>query len=100
MNVRNKMAQLAIICMSSHCKPIDPTHHPTWRELYLLALFEPDRTKANKRIVEAEWALVLREHELFTNPQDTVEREEINTALHSLQALRRCLGRNQSDLAA
>ena len=86
--------------MGSHSKPIDPAPQPTWRELYFLALFEPNKTKADKQITKAKKALILREHELFTNSQAAFEREEINTALQALAALRRCLRRNRSDLAA
>src|SRR5215470_6271769 len=58
-----------LLYMNARCTHLGSTQH-SWRELYLLALFEPDKTKANSRITEAEKALIRRERELFTNPQD------------------------------
>lgn len=40
------------------------------------------------RISEAERALLSREHELFTEIPDPVEREAVNAALHALTGLR------------
>jgi hypothetical protein len=80
MNVRNKSAQLGNICMSGLSTAIGSRDHLSWHELYLLALFEPDKTKAVDRIMVAERALVRRERQLFTNPQNSVELEEINLA--------------------
>ena len=38
-----------------------------WRDLYLQALFETDRSRMYSRIAEAERVLFRREHELFTD---------------------------------
>ena len=62
-----------------------------WRELYLQALFETDRSRHCARIVEAQRALVRREHELFAN-SDRAEREAVTNALNALYALHTCLG--------
>lgn len=72
---------------------------PEWRDLYLRALFESDRTKLAWRIREAEQALVQREHELFAATAATREREAVITALNALHALRMCC-RFQSAAAA
>ena len=79
---------------------VDTIPRATWRELYLGALFETDKHKILERIAEAERALLLREHELFTRPQNHSEREAVNIAIHSLHALRSCLGHRNHDLAA
>lgn len=63
----------------------------SWRNLYLQALFETDKTKISMRISEAERALLFREHELFTGIPDPIERDAVNAALHALHALRNCL---------
>lgn len=62
----------------------------TWRDLYLQAIFELERTKIPFRIQEAERALIRREHELRTAPNGSAEREAIINALHCLEALRHC----------
>jgi hypothetical protein len=72
----------------------------SWRDLYLQAVFENDRTKAPALIAEAERALVRRECELFSNPREAAEREAINSALHALRLLRNCLRLDHSQLAA
>jgi hypothetical protein len=61
-----------------------------WRELYLEALFETDRSRLCARIVEAQRALVRREHELFAN-SDGAERQAVTNALNALYALHSCL---------
>ena len=86
--------------MSSSCPSVGSTEHPSWRELYLLALFEVDKHKASALIVEAERALVLRERELFGRPQHAAERDAINTALHSLEALKICVSGDRHVTAA
>jgi hypothetical protein len=98
-NVHIKPAQLANIFMSRHCASFD-TQHPTWRDLYLQALFETNQEKATIFITEAENALVHRECELFANPDGAAELEAVNTALHALHALRGCQGMHQPTLAA
>ena len=55
------------------------------------AVFESDRSKIASRIRDAKNALANREHELYSIPQSTVERQAVVTAMHSLGALRGCL---------
>jgi len=62
-----------------------------WRSLYLNALFETDKSRLPGRILRAERALMIREHELFTAPNNE-ERMVVTNALNALHALRRCLG--------
>lgn len=63
-----------------------------WRALYLMALFETDKNRLPGRILRAERALIIREHELFASDGATEEKTIVNNALHALNALRRCLG--------
>jgi hypothetical protein len=76
--------------MTAHSSSF-PTPHHAWRDLYLQALFETDKSKICVRISEAERALLSREHELFTEIPDPAERETVNAALHALSALRTCV---------
>ena len=62
-----------------------------WRDLYLEALFETDRGRLCSRIMQAERALLRREHELFSDTSGTTEREAVTSALNALRALRTCL---------
>jgi hypothetical protein len=62
-----------------------------WRDLYLQALFETDRSRVSVRITEAERALLRRERELFTDSNGKAEREAVTNALHALSALKMCL---------
>lgn len=60
-----------------------------WRELYLAALFEPDRTQLQVRIAQAEEALVERARQLFQASGDSIEEAEaIDDAMYALHALR------------
>lgn len=63
-----------------------------WRDLYLQALFETDRSRLGNRITEAQRALVRREHELFVETNGNAERAAVASALNALDALRSCLG--------
>ncbi|HEY6184657.1 MAG TPA: hypothetical protein VIW67_20595 [Terriglobales bacterium] len=65
---------------------------PEWRSLYLTALFETDKSRLPGRILRAERALMIREHQLFTIPTADDERAVVVNALNALHALRRCLG--------
>ncbi len=65
---------------------------PEWRSLYLTALFETDKRRLPGRILRAERALMIREHQLFTTPTNGEERMVVINALNALHALRRCLG--------
>ncbi len=67
---------------------------PEWRSLYLTALFETDKSRLPGRILRAERALIIREHQLFGATADNSERTIVTNALNALEALRRCLGRS------
>jgi hypothetical protein len=69
-----------------------PTTSFDWRDLYLQALFETDRSRIRSRIAEAERALLRREHELFADSNGKAERDAVASALNALSALRRCIG--------
>jgi hypothetical protein len=62
-----------------------------WRDLYLQAVFETDRSRVAVRITEAERALLRRERELFADSNGKEEREAVTNALHALSALKMCL---------
>jgi len=79
-----------VIFMTAHAASFPSPHH-TWRNLYLQAVYETDKSKIGMRISEAERALLSREHELFIEIPDPVEREAVNAALHALSALRTCV---------
>lgn len=93
-------AQFAYIYMALNCTRFASTPHRNWRDLYLQALFETDRTKATSLIAGAERALLQREHELITIPHDPVEREAVHTAIHALRALKNCMEIDATSLAA
>jgi ribonuclease HI len=77
-----------------------PTPPYRWRDAYLTALFETDRGRVYSRIMEAERALLRREHELFTDTNGRAEQEAVSNALHALRSLRNCLGLVNADVAA
>jgi hypothetical protein len=77
-----------------------PSIRPHTQTGILGALFETDKRKIPERIAEAERALICREHELFTGTKNKFEREAVNTALHSLHALRSCLDHRPHGIAA
>lgn len=101
MKVHIRLVQLAKFLDGSMLTPFAlDSQHINWRDLYLLALFETDSRKSAARIAEAEKALILREHELFTHPVAASERDAVNTALHALHALKHCLATRSTTLAA
>jgi hypothetical protein len=64
-------------------------HAPVWRDLYIAALCESNRSKAERRIFEAEKAAVARVHELFYEAGDHIEEQEIlDDVLYALRALK------------
>jgi hypothetical protein len=63
-----------------------------WKELYIAALFESDKTIIPEKISEAQRAIRLRRRQLLEEPGcDAQERQALDNALFSLQALRPCL---------
>jgi len=81
------MSAIPVVSLARKKLPV-----PEWRSLYLTALFETDKSRLPGRILRAERALMIREHQLFSAPVDTDERMVVTNALNALHALRRCLG--------
>jgi hypothetical protein len=68
-----------------------PASHFQWRELYRIALFEPDPGRLTADISRAESAIVLRARQLFEEVGDHFEEEQaLDDALYALHALRSC----------
>lgn len=62
-----------------------------WKQLYVGALFESDRTKLAVRIAEARAAIVARARDLFRDPGDRIEEAQaLDDALYALDALAHC----------
>ncbi len=62
-----------------------------WRELYVAALFENDKSKLAQRIREARMAIVARRQKSLTSATNTKERHALDSALFCLHALSGCL---------
>ena len=63
----------------------------TWRDLYLAALFEADSSKLPERIAVAEYAMSLRDRELWYSGSDHThnkEKQALIGAMRALEALR------------
>jgi hypothetical protein len=61
----------------------------TWRDLYLSALFEVELAKLPERIAAAEYALGLRDRELwYSAGEHTQEKQALAGATRALEALR------------
>ncbi|HZR64544.1 MAG TPA: hypothetical protein VFA85_05305 [Terriglobales bacterium] len=65
--------------------------NPAWRDLYLAALFETNKTKIASRIETAEKAIIVRSRELFLSHANAGERNSLQSALVGLHALRSCV---------
>jgi hypothetical protein len=62
-----------------------------WRELYVAALFETNRSLLPARIENAELAIRLRSRQLFASGKDTIDEDQVlDDALYALKALRNC----------
>ena len=61
-----------------------------WKDLYMEALFERDKAKLSERIAAAKLAIETRRREVFISGI-TQERQALDNALFSLQALATCL---------
>jgi len=65
---------------------------PSWRALYVAALFETDEERMVQRIDEAKKALVMRARELFQTAEDHLqEQSAIEETLQSLCVLEQCV---------
>jgi hypothetical protein len=73
------------------CHP-DLRASPSWRALYVAALFETDEGRKVQRIHEAKTALVMRARELFQTAGDHLEEQSaIEETLQSLRVLEQCV---------
>ena len=78
--------------MAAAIGPRAPYDNPHWRDLYLQALAETNRTKVPERISRAEKALADREREIREDGEDPDELGLISKAFGTLHALRLFLG--------
>jgi hypothetical protein len=63
-----------------------------WRQLYIAALFETDRSRIPARITEAQEAILIRTREMSSAGHDTIEEDlALEDALYALRALQSCL---------
>lgn len=74
----------------SEIRLAEETHNWSWKDLYIAALFESDKSKIAARISEAQVAISVRRRKLFAAGEDASERQALDTALFSLQALKNC----------
>lgn len=67
----------------------------SWKDLYMAALFETDKSQLPKRIAEARAAINLQRKKLFISANNisdiAQERQVLDNALFSLQALASCM---------
>jgi len=66
-----------------------------WKDLYLAALFENDKTKLAQSIAAAHAAIATRRHEISISGNDAMERRVLDNATLSLQALSQCFSMGQ-----
>ena len=60
-----------------------------WQDLYRAAILERDRVKLAERIAKAEWAIIVRGHSLFNQPEGVAkERQALDSALDALRILK------------
>jgi hypothetical protein len=77
-----------------HSVPVLKKHCASWKELYIAALYESDRSKLVKRISEAQRAIQAERKKLFVSARDlrniAQERQALDAASFFLQALASC----------
>ena len=70
--------------------PLDQVN--SWKGLYRAAVLENDRKVLSRRIAQARTAIVQQGRSLFHSPSDCrEERQALDSALYSLNALTDCL---------
>jgi hypothetical protein len=62
-----------------------------WKDLYISALFESDKSKMANKITQAQTAIAFERRRLMALDNDVHERQRLDNALFSLRALRSCL---------
>jgi hypothetical protein len=69
--------------------------HQNWKVLYRAAVFERDKRSLQKRLADAEEAVIVRGRELLHATGDNIEeREALEDALYALRAFRSACERN------
>jgi hypothetical protein len=64
------------------------TSETAWRDLYLAAIFETDSGKLLERIAKAEYALNVRDRQLWYSGDDYAgEKRALTGAIRALEAL-------------
>ena len=66
-----------------------------WKNLFIAALFEPDKTRLAQRIAEAQAAIAARRQELLAAANDAEEKRVLDNAAFSLLALAQCFSMSQ-----
>jgi DNA-directed RNA polymerase len=66
-----------------------------WKDLYIAALFENDKTRLAQRIAAAQVAIAARRQEVLVTGNDPEERRVLDNAGFSLQALAQCFAIGQ-----
>jgi hypothetical protein len=66
-----------------------------WKELYIAALFEDDKTRLAERIAAAQIAIAARRREVLVLGSDSEDRRILDNAAFSLQALGECFSLGQ-----
>ncbi len=66
-----------------------------WKNLYISALFEHDKTRFAQRIAAAQAAIAARRQEILASENNAEERRVLDNAAFSLQALARCFSIGQ-----
>ena len=74
----------------NHCSSYPVAAAAAWKNLYIAALFESDRSKIAGRMVAAQLEIATQIRKLFISG-DAQERQALDHALQSLQSLRTCL---------
>ena len=60
----------------------------SWKQLYLVAIREPNSRRVSDRVTQAERAIVARARELFSKGgDDRDEKEALDDAMYALHAL-------------
>jgi len=72
-----------------------------WRELYVAALLETDKSKLPTRIVDAEKQIAARARELFNSgDHNPMEKSALSVATYALVALRSSLNHRSKSAVA
>lgn len=80
---------------------VSVTDANSWKNLYLAAMLESDKSALPRRIAQARTAVLQQERALFHSPKDCrEEKRALDRALYSLNALAVCLQIYKPKIAA